>query len=575
MKIKKICRKFEGIVAQGVLLLILSTVPCCADEMCPDFPAHDAVLQDGKGTLRESGKISPFGGDKNLDSPIYDFGAGIPGEPASVFKSQYIDFSGDLSRDLKRYFSSKSTGSSHAELGYKLGLETIEYAVVGDSFLSTDSKLLDMLTHKDDELVRDKGAMQDAVNALNIAFKTSVDLKLNVHIRDALCLAGVRDWLGDKVGASEIYEWILPALKTTPIAEIEYTQEQSEVLGYMAAMAARRGDWKSVSEFESLCKTPKSIFLTDTLLNVYKNHDHPEDLMRLYRASFEWEPCNLPTFMKIVQLARDDDRERIASSLNRKGLTDLHLALALEKRGFYKEACRVALKQTESFASEQLAVQVDRLTSSGHRDDLVRVACATAIELSAGDMNRVRFLLKRLKKEITYLPDTSDDDLQFKREFCKVVIGGMSKCKDAECIQIVKDISVQSATLSTQAKKRECISLANKLQETGEELQRRGNYAKAQEQLISALDIRRKNLVADDPLIAETLLALAQLNALLKKNNLADSQFQECIEFYKRTHKTAQLKAVLQNYGSFLNQTGQSAKASAIYKQSLHVVPNK
>ncbi len=114
----------------------------------------------------------------------------------------------------------------------------------------------------------------------------------------------------------------------------------------------------------------------------------------------------------------------------------------------------------------------------------------------------------------------------------------------------------------------ECLTLAEKLEETGNSLLVQGQYAEAKKVYTSALDIRRKQLKPTDCLIGNTLQNLAQTNMMLKDMEVADQQFEESLNIYRNAKASDLLKGALEMYGSFLNYTGNTKKASIVYQEA-------
>lgn len=562
----KLKSQLQRFVCSGLcgLSLSLVCVSCWAAEPLKNSD-YDELLRFEKERLEQDAKDTPF--SINRREPRLLDKLMSPDSKPSV-----IDLARWYGLELDDYIAKPMVGPDRANRAYSLALETIEMSIDGEPSVLAPTKILNMLAERNDESIIHKELLNKALRLMNIAFKFSVESKSTVERENMLCLAALRDWSGDTVGASEIYGWLSPALKSrSEITGVNYEPQDFDVLAYLAVMNARRNDWHEVMKFETLCTLPKAVVLNDALMRVYKNCGKTEDLMRLYRSSYQWEQSTPDVFESIIQAAADGDREKIAASIKRKSVIALRVCLELQKHGWLAEALQVALKQPGSDVHER----VRDLAASKDRDSMVRLAAASSVVHATGNIRLLRFILRSLREAVLKMPKASDDELDFNGRFCSIVVNGLSDCQDAECIMLLKELGESRDRMSELSTKEDFRILALKMQAGGESLLSIGSYAESLKMLTKALEMRRKCLPKDDLHIAETMETLAQVNARLNKNATADSLFQECIEFHRKNHHDPQLKSALQNYGSFLNSIGQTRKAAAIYKQSLETGSNR
>lgn len=542
-------QRFDSLCC-AVILLGSCSSPAFADERAFEFSKHeDEMLQREREILKHYAKDTPFAIDQSSEPSVQElFGIRRRSKPR-------LDLALWYGKELNDYLEKPINNSEQANRAYSLALETVEMSIDGDSSLKAPIKLLNMLTEQKFDSLSHEDLLKRALRLMNIAFQVSIDAKAQVERETVLSLASLRAWSGDEVGASEIYEWLLPAMKSTnDISSVKWEQEDFDVLALIAVMNARHGDWKKVRQFESLCREPKSVALTNALLRCYRNFGRTEDLLRLFRLSCESEQQATPDISDtVISAATEADRDMIAAFLKRKSESDLRLCLELEKRGWHAEALQVALQNP---GPNEVNKSVERLAGTRKQDDLVRLAVASSVVSSSGNIKLLRFILGKIVETIPVLPATSKEDLDFNEKVCAIVVKGLSACQDAECIALLKKLTNYRYLISEARVKDDILELALKLQAGGESLQAIGHYAESLKMLSSALEIRRKYLLKDDALIAETIESLAEVNAQLKQNSAADALFQECIAFYRRNNQSSQLKTALKKYEAFLGSIG-------------------
>ncbi|MBS1996986.1 MAG: tetratricopeptide repeat protein [Cyanobacteria bacterium SZAS LIN-2] len=132
-------------------------------------------------------------------------------------------------------------------------------------------------------------------------------------------------------------------------------------------------------------------------------------------------------------------------------------------------------------------------------------------------------------------------------------------------------VSSSLKILTERMRKSQCLTMAAKLNETADKLEKACEYTMARKLYKEALDIKEKNLGPNAPETTMQILDVARTAGEEKHYSEATALFEKAIALLKkdaaRTDKS-DLRNALQNYGQLLNEMKQEKKAEVIYNEA-------
>lgn len=562
---------------------------------CPDFGTHRAVLDEGIKQLR---KVSPQG------DTLYENSAGAsfyldPSLAADhvrsgqLFGRSYLlDLSKVNEKSLKELEANK-TGGDEVILGTLSTLARLHVLVGADDW--SFEKLLGIKpdVYPVSELIRLNYSMMLQLPIIDISQQGSAPdfLRLatdrtradewriakefygqavsirrkspanHMFAKDLLNLACLEELTGNTKLAWSQY---LEAFAESP-EQSNSSDDPGTAAKCLIACAARHSMWSELRELEPSFISKDKAALTN-LIETYFTCQRSSDAQRLFRelvAIRPVPPTSLPfaRLCKLIDGADDSQKENIQACLTQwigngtYAASVLEIASCLEQRHWVgvAEAVYVAGYKQESsltrgFAWANFYVRSKQLQASVQvYDKLIDKASKPAYENAESYATAVR--------------DLADIERQLEHANLLVYNDAISRTK-----------SLQS-TLTARKSKLECLQLAEKLTNTGARLETAGEFGEAAKVYQSALDIRVKNLGANDILVANTLLDLARSTG--EKNGLqsASSYYERAIAIYRtniRDHG-AELRAALEGYGSLLERSKQHVAAERVYAEARQI----
>jgi tetratricopeptide (TPR) repeat protein len=133
-----------------------------------------------------------------------------------------------------------------------------------------------------------------------------------------------------------------------------------------------------------------------------------------------------------------------------------------------------------------------------------------------------------------------------------------------------KKVELSLSELSAEHEKRECLEVAAKLDQTASRLESHYLFAKAEDMHRESLEIKSKNLGANNAEILTSLNGLARTLSLQKKYKEAIAAYQKALAFYNanKQFQDRGYASVLESYAQVLASSGQKAKADKVYEDA-------
>lgn len=584
----------------GISLSLAMCSPCCGENShtCPDYPQHDEVLRGGLESLKDSSAASnkwqpppipreimiehdpsSVKGFPTLDQLAKPINQQKPAENASKFDfppakdpdeagwlpclraaislgstpKRYIASYGDERKEIRRIFKQPSLET----------LKTWRGPQIGYAPETTSSQLLGALLDypEGSSFLIDTELLSSARVGLESLRKSSANIPWQNY--DLLCLAGLRAWFGDFDSALSLCDEIA---NNTPIrfALVDMTPL---IKNYTIAINYRKGDWQQLRALEDECVAARECSPCNTLSEIYTARGRTQDLLRIFRRTFEWQFYNSDKFKVIIQHSEDEDVPRIAIFVQRHRLENFAVAEALAKKRFFGDSLTVCLNTIDPLNEEPSQV-IASVRKKYPTDYVKRVVFAASICFDLGTKTYGRELLSKVSEELLDVRLDSAAAAHDNLRYLEQLISAISAMPNLSSEDVLQKLKERRDVVAKRKELLECLTLAEKLEETGNALLTRGKYAEAKKVYTSALDIRRKNLTPSDCLIGNSLQNLAQTNMMLKEMNEANQQFEECISIYKQASAADLLKSALEMYGGFLNYSGDKKKAEAVYQEA-------
>lgn len=585
-KIKLVCVSCLA----GVSLVLACCGPCSAEnnDTCPDYPQHDAVLNKGLDALQNAPRGRHFG-QPDISPATMELWAGARFRPLSIKPRSLDDVLCDELKAIQNdvAFSPVSTLDTSARNRVDQAISSVRMAVLaaagkGDAIFLGDSlrfnspkvlassaanSILGFMRNSSTINPARKDIIKDARMAME---RLSGCAGSTFSEDDLLILAGLRDLTDDHKAAVLIYETLLPIREGAN----KYSDRQLITLEHVLASFAMASDWSKVLQFEAVATKTSDAQVARAILETYVAYERVADTMRMFRSD-QSSLCYSTTATRlIIRNAAADDRPKLAQKLDYARRLSEPIFTELVAKKWNKEALCMCLGSATASASDNPRETVRRLARDFEQSEVIpRVMCAARVSIATNFDQFASQLLSELVERLIssdYISAVS----QGKRDLAKVaeLRSAIRSIGGPQTDESLEQLNRKEEPIRKRVEILECLQLAFKLHETGDELLRRGAMTEARDQYTSALDIRRKNLDASDPLIATTLLDLALTDALLKRDGEAEREFQESIELLKKHGNSApRLKEALENYGCLLSKVGKSREADLIYEESKHL----
>jgi|GEM_PF-2647972 len=369
---------------------------------------------------------------------------------------------------------------------------------------------------------------------------------------------------------------------------------------FSAVLKDKRG---ATGEAEVLLKkaTNQSMEAAPYLVGFYLEHKNFEEaqrlqkaLLELYKTDFSWRTYAYTLSLFYAQ-APKSDTQVIFSQLLSAG-TYLPPALLTKMFDLLEPEDRVKLSQylvrswlpvcnqkqdsngilsllqtlDKIGLKEQSAAVCNEIVEyRGNIDELIAVA-----RFYTGSHQTEKAL--QLYEKIRYSKSTlgsNHEDIVAYLEQVKSDLDGQDLQDLATAKQIRLAVAVELDFHKDQIKRRQCMEMAQKLNDTACKLEASNHFAMAAKTYTEALKIKLSNLSANDPEVSMQMIDIARCEAGCKDNVTADKLYQSALTLLRKSQNTEPraLMNALQNYGQFLNSINEKKKSDDIYAESRFV----
>lgn len=151
------------------------------------------------------------------------------------------------------------------------------------------------------------------------------------------------------------------------------------------------------------------------------------------------------------------------------------------------------------------------------------------------------------------------------------VLSSFSKSHPEE--KVTRELEQAINTREDMIRRRTCLQMATKLNETAFALEKKAQPAMAAKLYKEALEIKQKNLTSNDPETASQLVDLARSEASQQHYDTAQLHYEKALGMLRRNKEIdpSTLISALESYGMMLNDWHHEAKATAIYDEAKDV----
>jgi hypothetical protein len=343
---------------------------------------------------------------------------------------------------------------------------------------------------------------------------------------------------------------------------LEAVQRDKDTTKYLAAFAYKHKDLELARRYESdfLREATKlDSASTSVLLSLYLADKRKEDALQLFNktmTSSVYVPADIliPMFDIVPTTEVDKLTTYIANVWLVKSDLDpsfVSVIIAMKKHGWSKSIdslCQLGVYRFPIFNQPLLLI----------------AECYRQTDNPNGALSVFRTILKSVQTERAASPEAikalsemvnalNSDDLKGSQESQSLLAA------------ISTELNFQTGAIRS----RQCLGMAEKLNETAYELERNGHDKMAQKLYLQALEIKQLNLPKDDPETASQMLDVARISTALKEYPLAQSSYEKAVlSLRKSSFSMAKLKQALEGYGQLLNQMQQTKKAEQIYSEA-------
>lgn len=178
------------------------------------------------------------------------------------------------------------------------------------------------------------------------------------------------------------------------------------------------------------------------------------------------------------------------------------------------------------------------------------------------------------KQILTAVRTESDEDAVTHLKRLKTLLSKLAK--ESPDNEIVAKCERALNSREDAIRRKTCLEMASKLNATAFALETKAKPEMATKLYKEALDIKQKNLAANDPETASQLVDLARAEAAQQHYKVAQELFERALAILRKTKNSdaSSLISALESYGMMLNDWHHEAKADVIYEEAKTVYKN-
>jgi phosphohistidine phosphatase SixA len=183
-------------------------------------------------------------------------------------------------------------------------------------------------------------------------------------------------------------------------------------------------------------------------------------------------------------------------------------------------------------------------------------------------------LLLTSKQILTAVRTESDEDAVTHLKRLKTLLSKLAK--ESPDNEIVAKCEHALNSREDAIRRKTCLEMASKLNATAFALETKAKPEMATKLYKEALDIKQKNLSANDPETASQFVDLARSEAAQQHYKVAEEHYERALAILRRTKNSdaSSLISALESYGMMLNDWHHEAKAGVIYEEAKTVYKN-
>ncbi len=572
----------KNLASSFVFLLIAAfafAVPARTEDghTCPDYPQHDAVLKEGKERL----KNFSFGSDSPMYSPMRDLGAlSVPSSRLDLYMgtrfgnafkvpTEKIPDASLLLEEIKS-MRRKNTPEQMKQC-YATFLRLAQMAILlghPESRSQIGSSVLQTFDFREAVVQQLLRAALDAKGTVNEANDNKlwkqakltleeIDAAHSTNELDSIALAALYDCYGNGAVAKKMFQHSYSRCNWSA------NQKNCFALAFLIAHAAKNQQWSEVKELRKDVFRHRDNIAGRAMCIAYTRAKRIDEgglelnsgIADLISKSDSGKPKRLPRNTKTL--------EKIANG-------SLTLSNFIDDSLYADLAQQVCSGQTTMKFDQinSLLKTLPSLTGASRRN-LLSLA---SLHLEAGNREVAKEIGDAMIERLERMPNGTIMGLRFSIGCFDDLIADLSKepfLTDPSFSQICARAKKCSSDLEKRIASIECLSLANSLEHTGEQLLNARYWEGALKMFNSVVDIRQKNLPARDPLVASAILDKALVYSGMNDTKQAEASFAECLSIFRaeKSRCLPQLRKALGGYASFLFHNQRMSKFKEITKE--------